>query len=84
MRYLIINNYFITLSTMENQTREQRIKELKARFDKVLTNPNIENLTEAKDTVDTILADMRMREDETKQYDEAKEFAEHNEHNDYK
>jgi len=69
---------------MTNHTREQRIKELKASFDKVINNVTVDNLTEAKLTVDDILFDMRMREDEAKQYDEAKEFMEHNEHNEYK
>lgn len=67
-----------------NQTREEKIKELKERFDKVISNPNIKNLSEAKDTVDTILADMRMRENEAKQYDEAQEFKEQNEQFEYK
>jgi len=69
---------------MENLTKEQRIKELKASFDKVINNVTIDNLTEAKSTVDDILFDMRTRENEAKQYDEAQEFMEHQEHNEYK
>lgn len=64
---------------MTNHTREQRIAQLKKKFGSVRkTN------TTFKDTVDDIIADMRMRENEAKQYDEAQEFMEHQEHNEYK
>ena len=64
---------------MENITKEQRISQLKKKFGSVRqTN------TTFKDTVDDIIADMRMRENEAKQYDEAQEFMEHQEHNEYK
>ncbi len=64
---------------MENLTKEQRIAQLKKKFGSVRkTN------TTFKDTVDDIIADMRMRENEAKQYDEAQEFMEHQEHNEYK
>jgi hypothetical protein len=64
---------------MTNHTREERISQLKKKFGSVRkTN------TTFKDTVDDIIADMRMRENEAKQYDEAQEFMEHQEHNEYK
>lgn len=66
---------------MENLTKEERISQLKKKFGSVRkTN------TTFKDTVDDIIADINRREmdNEAKQYDEAQEFMEHQEHNEYK
>lgn len=52
-----------------NQTRDQRIKELKARFDKVRIKEYYD-LTKPKDTVDGIIDDLNYRAKIDKFYEE--------------
>lgn len=66
------------------ETREERIKRLRQRFWNF--KPVAKVIKSGTHTIDDIVNDINKwdKENEEKQYDEAKEFMEHNEHLEYK